>query len=101
MADDQERLDKLQEAIERKQNAGSRAQAQEVERYLLTQPTQGTVDVLWRRIVTGLLLLIGVLGAGLVVLIAIDKPTDAILPIVTALISGLLGLFVTPGQSGS
>lgn len=98
---DEDRIEKLQEALERKKTEGTRAQAEEVQRFLLSDPSGPVVDLIWRRLVTGLLVLIGAFGAALVALLILDKPTDALLPIVTALISLLAGLFInTSGQSG-
>jgi hypothetical protein len=96
----EERIAKLQQALDRKQSEGTRAQAEEVQRFLLSEPSGPVVDQIWRRLVTGLLILIGLFGAALVTLLILDKPTDALLPIVTALISLLAGLFInTSGES--
>jgi hypothetical protein len=97
---DEERLAKLQEALERKAANGSRAQAEEIQRFLMNEPSQPATDLIWRRLVTGLLILIGLFGVALVILIALDKPTDALLPVETALISLLAGLFINTSGSG-
>ena len=70
----------------------------------VSPPSQGTANVLWRCLVVGLLILILIALGGVIYLLADgdkDSSPDLALTAFTALLSGLLGLFVTsPNDAG-
>lgn len=70
----------------------------------ITSPDQSTTNDLWRVLVVGLLVLILVALSGVIYLLADgdkDSSPDVALTAFTALLTGLLGLFVkSPAQEG-
>lgn len=59
--------------------------------------TQKTADDLWKALVIGLLVILGIAVVGLVVAAERDAPrTDELIAPVTAILSGVLALFVHP-----
>jgi CHASE2 domain-containing sensor protein len=83
----------LVEALNRTKDQGVGAQAAAVEA-IMPAPTQRTADHLWIYLVVGLLILIGMGIVGLIVLLIKGKSAATLLTVVTALITGLFGLFV-------
>lgn len=71
---------------------------------LIPPPGRATANRLWRDLVRGLVVLVGVALAGLIYVVADGKPAtgpDTIVTAFTALLTGLLGLFVkSPVQKG-
>jgi hypothetical protein len=94
MASDEERIQRFQRALEEHQDQGTRAQAEAIERFLIAQPSAAATDSLWKTLVFGLLALIALGLVALAFLVLKDKSTEAVLPIVTALVTGLFGLFI-------
>jgi hypothetical protein len=99
MSDEQRRA-ALEAALAKTQGQSAGEQARAVEA-LMVEPSQPTADDLWEWLVKGLIVALVIALVGLIVLIAIGKSSDALLTAFTALLSGLIGLFVkTPGGGG-
>jgi hypothetical protein len=91
---DSERHAALTKALDETKDQGTSAQAEAVQRVLFTQPSQSTTDDLWTFLIKGLIVLVGIALIAIVVLIAVGKYQDVALTVFTALLAGLLGLFV-------
>jgi hypothetical protein len=83
------------------------AQAEAV-RGVIDGPDRTTTNELWKSLVIGLLILIGVALLGLIYLLADDQDASVALTAFTALLTGLVGLFApspvadkTEGGSGT
>jgi hypothetical protein len=63
-------------------------------------PDTATTGILWRRLVTGLLLLLVIASGGVLYLLVDDKSPDVALTMFTALLTGLLGLFAPSPVKG-
>jgi hypothetical protein len=76
----------------------------EVTNDLVPDPSQKTANLLWKVLTIGLLVLLGMALIGLIYMVGdgSDKTSpDMVLTAFTALLAGLLGLFVkSPTQSG-
>lgn len=90
---DEERVRKLQETLSKTEGKPPTERMKAMQ-YLMVEPDQATADVIWKWLVIGLVAALGMALAGLVVLIALGKPSDTLLTAFTALLSGLIGLFV-------
>ena len=62
--------------------------------FLVGGPTQGTSDALWKIVVKGLMFVLVLGVVGLAVMIGLGKNSDALLTVITATLTGLVGLFV-------
>ena len=96
----EEREAALKEALKNTQSAGVEAQAEAAQRVLMTQPSQPTADRMWLALTIGLLVLVGIALVAIVVLIVAGKYKDVALTVFTALLTGLLGLFVESPTKG-
>lgn len=70
--------------------AGVTEQSQPV----VSQADQKTTDYLWKWFVSGLVIIAVLAVTGIVVTVAIGRPTDTILTIFTTTLAALVGLFV-------
>lgn len=94
MADEQRWQEQLEVALEEHEKEGAEAQVDAVKRILLAEPSPETTDELWKKVVCGLLILIAISLLGLIVLLLADKDSQIVLTAFSALLAGLLGLFV-------
>ncbi len=93
------------EAVQRVASAtsGSDPIVQKAAFEALGRPTQGTTDWLWLMLVGGLVSVLIVAVVGLLVWAGrTGAQTDKLVTVISAVLAGLLGLFVTsPPQSGA
>ncbi len=61
---------------------------------VISKPSLTTTDFLWRSLVVGLLVLVGLSLIGFFVLLGTNNNTDPAITVFTALLTGLLGLFI-------
>ena len=99
---DDERQAALERALTDTQGQGVAAQAEAVRRVLITTPSPQATDDIWRFLVRGLIVLVGIALIGMIALIVADKYDAVILTAFTALLTGLLGLFIdAPARDGA
>jgi len=83
----------LEKALKENYEAGPEAQVEAVEAFL-AEPSQDATDSVWKMLVGGLLVLLGICVLGIIGLILDDKDSQSILTAFSALLTGLLGLFI-------
>lgn len=85
--------EELEKVLKENYQAGPDAQANAVEAFM-TDPSPEAADRIWQILIVGLLVLIGVSLLGIIVLLVDGKDTQIVLTAFSALLTGLLGLFV-------
>lgn len=83
----------LEKALKENYEAGPEAQADAIEAFL-AEPSQDATDSIWKMLVGGLLVLLGICVLGIIGLILDDKDSQSILTAFSALLTGLLGVFI-------
>jgi cytochrome c biogenesis protein CcdA len=79
---------------------GAAQASEQGEAAVVGQAAKQTEDYLWKWFIAGLVVIAVMAVAGVVVTVAIGRPTDTILTIFTSTLAALMGLFVkSPIQS--
>lgn len=85
--------EELEKALKENYDAGPDAQADAVEAFL-AEPSQETTDKVWLILIIGLLVLLGLTLLGIIGLLIDGEDTQVLLTAFSALLTGLLGLFI-------
>ena len=91
----------LEKALKENYDAGPEAQANAVEAFL-AEPSPEATDSIWKMLVGGLLVLLGICVLGIIGLVLDERDSQIVLTAFSALLTGLLGLFIqSPLKNGN
>ena len=101
MTDETKRDLALEQALAATRDAGEQAQADAAMQYMqMNPPSAAANDTLWRALVYGLVAVAILCVVGAVLLLFSDKSIEPLQTMFAAAVTGVIGLFVSPGGDG-